>query len=128
MSRDVHSQYCASNFAQDALCNCGGNLTGEIAALRAALAEARSHSADVSQRLAIAEVARDAYKQQRDEARTNHRHEMEMRGACLIVADAAAALLDNMETLDEPHPLDFAVRGIDVERLRAALDGRRPER
>lgn len=33
--RAVHSQYCASNFAQDALCNCGGNLTSEMAMLRA---------------------------------------------------------------------------------------------
>jgi hypothetical protein len=103
-------------------------LAEKMADLCAELVAARDHSADVSQRLAVAEVARDAYRQQRDEARANHRHEMTLRAACLVeidrmstIVDAAIALLDNLETLDEPHPLDFAVRGIDVERLREAL-------
>lgn len=73
------------------------------------------------------ERAAEILIRERDEARANHRHEMELRAACLVAAEAAAALLDNMVTLDDHH-CDFAVRGIDVERLRAALDGRRPER
>jgi hypothetical protein len=52
----------------------------------------------------------------------------DLRAELTHVTDAASALLDNLETLCEPHPLDFAVRGIDVERLRAALEGRRAER